>query len=197
MKTLRLVAVIAAAGLMMAGCANGTPDTDAPVSAPHTAETEAVEPATQDRSPRGALPKELGQPAGLVNNDGTTLAEFVVHEISATADCNPYSDEPVNGQFRTLRMTAATGNDPDGLLPIVSFGFGWEYVGPTGRSVEASTVEAAGCALDVPQQLGPNRNYEFDVIVDIPQDAAGGVLVFSSPAVAEGGWEWQVTDSTA
>lgn len=196
MKTLRLMTAIVAAGLVVAGCANGTPETDAPVTAPPTTETEVAEPATQGASERGALPKELGQTAGIDNNDGSTLTEFVVHEIRATAECNPYADEPANGQFRTVRITAATGDDPDDLLPLVQFGGGWEYVSSTGRSVEASTSEAAMCAYDVPSQLGPNRNYEFDVIIDVPQDSAGGVLVFSSPVVGDGGWEWQLTDGT-
>lgn len=196
-RTSKLVATIVVAGLTVVGCANGPVETGARVSAPPVAETESVEPAPQGRSPRGALPKDLGQPAAIVNNDGSTLAEFIVHEISATADCNPYADEPANGRFRTLRITAATGNDPDQLLPMVLFGAGWEYVGPTGRSVEASTMEAGMCAYDVPQQLGPNRNYEFDVVVDVPQDASGGVLVFSSPVVADGGWEWEIADAAA
>jgi hypothetical protein len=84
---------------------------------------------------------------------------------------------------------ARSGHQPrhQGLI----FGAGWEYVGKTGESLEATTPEAASCSFNAPLGMKPNRSYNFDLVLDVPQDTSGGVIVFDPSR--NGGWEWPLS----
>jgi hypothetical protein len=61
-----------------------------------------------------------------------------------------------------------------------------------GRSLKAFTPAAVTCKLDSPTHLGPNRSYEFTVVLDVP--AAPGALVLN-PLFYDAGWEWAYAGS--
>lgn len=138
----------------------------------------------------GNIPKEFGERAGYAVIDNHTPLDFVVSEPRA-AQCNPYAQKPTNGKFLELPIVATTYDDPNQYLRFMIFGAGWEFVGTDGRSIEASTSAAGSCAFDAPTTLGPNRVYEFRVIVDVPEQ--DGALIFRAPATTAG-WEWKYTN---
>lgn len=139
-----------------------------------------------ERTELGNIAKQYGQTASVLNPTGEPVVEFVAGE-PVTAQCNPFADDPTNGRFIAVPMSVRTYDDPNDTLVFTSLGSPWEFVGTDGRSVEISTPTAAMCAYEVPAQLGPNRTYEFSVVLDVP--AEPGVLVLRSPSDS-GGWEW-------
>jgi len=54
--------------------------------------------------------------------------------------------------------------------------------------LEATTPEAAACSFDPALGMKPNSPYNFDLVLDVPQDIGGGVIVFDPARNA--GWEW-------
>jgi hypothetical protein len=162
-------------------------------SAPRTpngppAPAPPVPPAQADpvRTELGNIAKQYGEVASVVTNDGSTIAEFTVGS-PAPASCNPYAQDPVNGRFIQLPITLRTYDDPTDQLVLLHLGAPWEFVSADGRSREASMTAAVSCTYDAPSQLGPNRTYEFVVVLDVP--AEPGALVLN-PAFDDGGWEW-------
>ncbi|MBN9109942.1 MAG: hypothetical protein J0I34_14295 [Pseudonocardia sp.] len=135
----------------------------------------------------GNLRKEFGERAGYAVVDDRATADFIVSE-PRPPKCNPYAQKSTNGKFVELPIAVTTHDDPDQFLKFLSFGSSWEFVGTDGRSIDASTLAAGSCAFDAPTTFGPNRIYEFRVIVDIPEQ--DGVLIFRPPATTAG-WEWQ------
>ncbi|MGH8964053.1 MAG: hypothetical protein ACRDXB_01810, partial [Actinomycetes bacterium] len=146
--------------------------------------------ADPTRTRLGNLAKAYGEVAGVVGNDGHQIAEFTVG-APTEAPCGPYAQDPVNGRFIRLPISLKTYDDPTDQLPLVGFGT-WEFVGADGLSLEASTSAATSCTYEVPSQLGPNRLYEFAVVLDVP--AAPGALVLNT-IFDGGGWEWSYSGS--
>jgi hypothetical protein len=155
-----------------------------PVAPPPAGQAEPA------RTTLGNIAKAYGDIAGLAGNDGNQIAEFTVGAPSA-ATCNPYAQRPVNGRFIRLPITLKTYDDPTDQLILLNLSGPWEYVSADARSLEASTTAAASCAYEVPSQLGPNRTYEFTVVLDVP--AEPGALVLNT--IYDGGWEWTYTGS--
>lgn len=143
--------------------------------------------AVPERTALGNIAKEYGETATVLGPAGEPVVEFVVGEPGA-AQCNPFAGAPQNGRFVALPMTVRTHDDPNDTLILTSFASPWEFVRADGRSVEASTMAAGMCAYQAPSQLGPNRTYEFSIVLDVP--AESGVLVLRS-FVDQGGWEWR------
>jgi hypothetical protein len=155
-----------------------------PVAPPPAGQAEPA------RTQLGNITKAYGEVARLTGNDGNQIAEFTVG-VPTAATCNPYAQPPVNGRFIRLPITLKTYDDPTNQLIVLNLSGPWEYVSPDGRSLEASTTAAASCAYEVPPQLGPNRTYEFAVVLDVP--AEPGALVLNT--IYDGGWEWTYTGS--
>jgi hypothetical protein len=66
-------------------------------------------------------------------------------------------------------------------------------VSSDGRSSKPGTAAAAMCRSDRsgrPTQLGPNRTYDFDVVLDVPTAAGSLVLNASWSNNGADGWEW-------
>lgn len=186
------VAAVATLGGLFVTAPSST--STAPSTSPPTASgtnNSAVQSTTTDRAltTLGNLRKEFGERSGYAVVDDRAAADFVISE-PRPAKCNPYAQNSRNGTFVELSIAVTTYDDPDQYLKALSFGSHWEFVGTDGRSVEASTSAAATCAYDSPPSLGPNRIYEFRIVVDLPE--RDGVLIFAPPA-ATAGWEWQYT----
>jgi hypothetical protein len=148
------------------------------------------------RTELGNIAKQYGEAASVVADNGSVIAEFTIGD-PAVATCNPYSSEdPVNGRFIRLPVTLKTYDDPTDQLVFLSLGGGsWEYVSADGRSSEAATTAAAMCGYDVPSQLGPNRTYDFGVILDVSSAPGSLVLNASWSNNDAGGWEWAYSGS--
>lgn len=148
---------------------------------------QPLDPSDQpERTELGNIAKRYGEPASVLSPTGEPVVEFVAGE-PGPAQCNAFAGDPENGRFIALPMSVRTYDDPHDILILTTFSSPWEFVGPGGRSVEVSTSAAAMCAYEAPAQLGPNRTYEFSVVLDVP--AEPGVLVLRSLA-DRGGWEW-------
>lgn len=144
----------------------------------------------------GNIAKQYGEVASVLADSGNVIAEFTVGDPTV-ATCNPYaSEDPVNGRFIRLPITLKTYDDPTDQLVLPSFGNGsWEYVSADGRSSEAATTAAAMCGYDVPSQLGPNRTYDFGIILDVPS-APGSLVLNASWSINNAdGWEWAYSGS--
>jgi hypothetical protein len=166
--------------------ATGSPVLQPP--APRPVDEPSEEP---QRTKLGNIAKQYGEVASFGPNLGAPVVEFVVDEPQA-AQCNRFAQEPTNGKFVELPIRVTTRDDPENMLVLMTFAAGWEYVGSNGRSVEASTSAAASCGYDAPSQLGPNRTYEFRIVLDVPPEP--GVLVLDA-VTAQGGWEWAYDSS--
>lgn len=142
-----------------------------------------VDPA---RTELGNVAKRYGEVAQLAGVDGSLIAEFTIG-TPTTATCGSFAQDPVNHRFIRLPVSLKTYDDPTDQLVLLHLGGPWEYVSADGRSLEISTSPASTCAYDVPPQLGPNRTYEFEVVLDVP--AEPGALVFNV-IFDDGGWEW-------
>lgn len=157
----------------------------APVPPPPVEQAEPVQTAL------GNIAKQYGEVASVVGKNGDVIAEFTIGDPTAPT-CNPYSPEdPVNGRFIRLPVTLKTYDDPTDQLVLLSFGgSAWEFVSTDGRSTEVATTAASMCAYDIPSQLGPNRTYDFGIVLDVP--SAPGSLVLNTSWSADGadGWEW-------
>ncbi|OZM83507.1 hypothetical protein [Pseudonocardia sp. MH-G8] len=143
------------------------------------------------RTELGNIAKRYGELARLIGDDGNLIAEFTLG-TPTPATCNPYAQEPDNGRFIRLPISLKTYDDPTDQLVLLNLGSPWEYVSTDNRSLEASTSAAGSCAYDVPAPLGPNRNYDFEVVLDVP--AAPGALVLNA-LFDDGGWEWSYPGS--
>jgi hypothetical protein len=139
-----------------------------------------------ERTNLGNIAKRYGEAASVLGPAGEPVVEFVAGE-PGPAECNMFAGDPANGRFIALPMSVRTYDDPNDILVLTTFSSPWEFVGADGRSVEVSTPAAATCAYEAPAQLGPNRTYEFSVVLDVP--AEPGVLVLRS-LTDRGGWEW-------
>ncbi len=149
-------------------------------------------PADPARTELGNVAKRYGEAAQLVGLDGSLIAEFTIGNPTAATCGSSYAQDPVNDRFIRLPISLKTYDDPTDQLILLPLGGPWEYVSADGRSLEASTSAASTCAYDVPPQLGPNRTYEFDVVLDVP--AAPGALVLDV-IFDDGGWEWAYVGS--
>jgi hypothetical protein len=144
------------------------------------------------RTELGNIAKQYGEAASVVGNDGAPIAEFTIGS-PAPASCNPYAQDPINSRFIRLPVALKTFDDPTDQLLLLHLAAPWEYVRADGRSLEASTTAAGTCSYDAPMQLGPNRTYEFSVVLDVPDGP--GTLVLTPPAFDDGGWEWAYAGS--
>jgi hypothetical protein len=141
-----------------------------------------------ERTKLGNVAKGFGETAAISSPAaGTTVLELIVGE-PAPAQCrSSFAPEPENGNYISLPISVRTYDDPNNTLVFASFASRWEFVAADGRSFEASTTGPAICGYEAPTRLGPNRTYEFSVVLDVP--ARAGALVL--PSIADnGGWEW-------
>ncbi|WP_141566595.1 DUF4175 domain-containing protein [Pseudonocardia sp. N23] len=187
------VAALATLGALFVAAptsASTTPKSPSPAASSAERPTGSSTTSDQKLTPLGNVPKKFGETASYgVVGDHSPL-DFIVSEPRA-AKCNSFASQPANGKFVELPIVATTHDDPEKRLTFVPFGAGWEFVGSDGRSVKASTTAAASCSYDAPSTLGPNRVYEFRVVVDVPEQ--DGALIYRAVATTAG-WEWALTN---
>ena len=146
---------------------------------------------TQVATDRGSLPTTFGQHAAVTSPGMQDVVLDFVLTGPGKPKCNVGALDPKNGKYITVKISAKSAADPQNVLQGLIFGAGWEYVGKTGESLEATTPEAASCSFDAPLGMKPNRSYNFDLVLDVPQNTGGGVIVFDPNR--NGGWEWPLS----
>ena len=168
------------------------------VSVAAAAPSPKATPADQPRSSRGALLKQVGEPAGIRMDEGSDewALSFTVTGIEVDPVCTgPYPEPAENGHLVAISIEAATGPEPgfsEVLYNGVSFGSqDWKVIASNGTTVNNNTsVATYGCfppAEILPNSIGAAEKVSGKILLDVPDPA--GTLVLSS--YGENGWEYE------
>jgi hypothetical protein len=93
--------------------------------------------------------------------------------------------DPKDGKYITVKISAKSAADPQSILQGLIFGAGWGFVSKTG-SRWMRLLPKRRPAASTPVGMKPNRSYNFDLVLDVPQETSGGVIVFDPGR--SGGW---------
>lgn len=147
------------------------------------------------------LLRDVGQVAGLADDDGEPLVELVVTSIETAQTCPSRVDEqfdPVNGHFLVVEVTAAMAeaagaeaeNPDDVFLPVAADFF--TVLGPDGTEQPGTLTEASWSCYTLEELVAPSLlPGETDsgyVVLDVA--AASGTLVYD-PSGTGTGWAWE------
>lgn len=204
-----LTASLSLAVVLLSGC---TGDGNGAISDTPTAtedvSTETIAPADitegkdwgdrQTQGPRGTLIKEVGEWAGLRDDEGQALAVFRITQIEPGLGCTaPEAHEPVNGQFIGLHLeieTSAelgeTGSRATFTLSPESF----RVVDSSGRESGRLLGEAKECLVReqyLPDAIPAGRTATGIVVLDAPQDVAS-IILDGEAFRTHSGWEWKM-----
>lgn len=149
-------------------------------------------------SERGAVPKKVGETAGLCADETCTdnVLEFTVDKIQVDPTCTePYAPPPDNGHYIALSMTISTTNEfTEDMAYMVDFSpFSFEVVGPDGLTETSDPGYGVYGCLDgsdfLPMGgLAPSSKYVGVVVLDSKYDK--GIIVLRIPGDPTSGWEW-------
>ncbi|GAA3434470.1 hypothetical protein [Kutzneria kofuensis] len=196
-RTLTLLAIgsvfLAACGFPVVGQA--TPH-DASVAPPPTVtSTSATKKITSSLSPRGLIPKAIGQVAAIGDDATNPDLSFTVDAIAVDDKCtSEFARKPQNGHFVVLSMTVKTSVTMDKTLFLIVAPTDFAVVGPDGVTETNLTSTAAfGCLSDreqfPSQPLGAGSVYVGKVVLDSRN--THGILEYRPPMLVDNsGWEW-------
>jgi hypothetical protein len=179
--------------------ANGAGQAAAPPSRPSIEPDDPTsEPLEPRTSPRGAVPKKIGETAGLCVNEACSdsALEFTVDRIQVDPPCTePYAPPPDNGHYIALSMTINTTDEfTEDMDYTVDFSpFSFEAVGPDGVTEASDPGYGVYACLDGADflplgGLAPSSRYVGVVVLDSKYET--GVIVLRMPANPASGWEW-------
>lgn len=169
-------------------------------------ESEELEPSEEDptrdtseseRSPRGNLPKDLGQTASIATDggEGDLLLEFRVTDITVDGECTgEYPQDPQNGKFLIVTLEAETYPELGEQEYVNSWDFNpydFQIIGQDGTRENDSVGTAYSCLSEsdaLPMSIGPGQKVTGKVALDTAYES--GYLVYV-PGLLEAGWEWQ------
>jgi hypothetical protein len=202
--TLRTLAAVTAAGLLLTGCSSpveATTVADGPAlptpSATSAAPSTPVGPA---RSVRGNIPKALGQEAYMMSSTDAkkALVTFTVDSITpdqpCTVDHERYGDGPSNGHFIGVQLRLSTAPEMTSEPYLQSFmvwADDFSFVGSDGITHDnLATSGTRGCLDDSAEftsdPLSPGSAYVGSIVLDVP--VTSGTLIYAPGS--GGGWEW-------
>lgn len=204
--------------VLLAGCSGdqtrdggrelGPPDQDpTPTQAPTTVERE-VEPAADEVEPtdtpadpdpkadptysaRGNVVKEIGEMAGLVNENDEFTFRMRVTEVDPDPDCGADVEEPSNGRLVALNIEAETTDKwhEYDFIQVTMHDFrAWTKDGMRVNDVvgSASSCEVSNRMNSDP--FHPNEKASGVIVLDVPEES---VWVAFEP-LGDGGWEFFV-----
>ncbi|NYE95759.1 hypothetical protein FHU41_002009 [Psychromicrobium silvestre] len=182
---------------------SSTRDRQGTDNSPATPQTDFKLPASSGTvSPNadGLLQKKLGELAGVVSKDDSTvrLVNFVVASIKVDYHCEvPGEVKPANGHFIAVELwietTAALSNSKDPYFGVSAKDF--DLQGPDGKKVTASldTRSAHACldnGLGLPAKIAPSQKIKGLLVLDSP--VTSGALILSQKNTDGPGWIWQL-----
>jgi hypothetical protein len=139
---------------LLAGCGSPatTPTIDVLKAPAEPAPAAPVAPA-DDRSERGNVVKQLGEPAAFGPTQDQLVVKFVVDKITVGAKCTePYAQAPERGTFLKVDLRAET----EPTLPTDGFYMisGWDFatVGADGITESSLVTGPAAVCLDADEQ---------------------------------------------
>lgn len=152
----------------------------------------------QTHGPRGTLLKEVGQWAGLRDDEGMTLAVFRISQIEPGIECTALeAHEPVNGQFIGLHLEIETSAELGETGSRATFTLSPEHfrvVDSSGRESGRLLGEAKECLAReqyLPDAIPAGTTATGIVVLDAPRDVAS-IVLDGEPFRTHSGWEWEV-----
>lgn len=195
------VALLAAATVTACGSApTAAPTLDVPkaeVAGPAAAPAPSVAPKPANLSPRGNVPKKLGEVAAFGPTQDQLVVKFAIDKITVDPKCTgQFVDKPQNGHFLRLDVRAETDpNMPTNGYMYSINPFEFSTVGDDGITesslMTASTMGCVDTADLLPSgAFSPGSKYRGALILDTKNPS--GVLVLRPSFMGtNGGWEWE------
>jgi hypothetical protein len=162
---------------------------------PTDEETDFGEAVTSDR---GNLVKEIGQVAGVMNEDtGDIMVEFTPTDVETDFSCNnDWSEPSENGQYVAFTFEVETfpalSDDEDpfyGTFGINEFNLtAFSNDGERQNDITGNSWMCLDESESLPADIGPGQKAEGKVVIDTALES--GILVFS-PLFDGTGWEWK------
>lgn len=191
-----MAAAAIAALIALGGCSTQTEAKAPEVEAAGAGASQSPSPKARDkdRSERGNLIKEFGQGAGLSNEDGDQVVDFVVNSITPVTCTGEFATAPVNGNMLALDVSIKTYPElADDPYPIFTLSpYQMKVIAPNGTTSNADLASPAtySCLPDgelIPSAgLGPAENVTGKILID--SEVPSGTLVISAGPGA--GWEY-------
>ena len=186
--------LLAACGSPIVGQA-GTPHAASVAPPPTITATSTTKKITSSLSPRGLIPKTLGQVAAIGDDPTNPDLSFTVDAITTDGGCtSQFAEKSENGNFIVLSMTVKTSVTMDKTLFFMVNAHDFATVGPDGvTETNVATAGAYSCLTDreqfPSQPLGAGSQYVGKVVLDSRN--AHGILEYRPPMlVGNSGWEW-------
>lgn len=145
---------------------------------------------------RGNLVKQIGESAGVRDENGEYLVTFVVNSISTDVVCAEPSASPAeNGLFAVLDVSVETSPNMLNSELIEYFSMdatSFTAIGPDGTTSNASPFTAATLfCLDesevLPSSIGPGEKARGKVLLDLQNPS--GTLIYED-FWTDSRWEW-------
>lgn len=186
-----------------AGSSTDAPESEDPTSEPEEASSVSEEPATDgpaasepEISPRGTLVKEIGEIAGLRDNNGNDIMTFTLTRIEPDYTCtSPFAEPSLNGNFIALTFDVQTtpaladwinnGGMPPDFNPHY-----FRVIDVDGTRENDSVGNGIYCPSDselLPATIGPAETISGKIVLD--SKYSEGIIIYSPPADGLG-WEW-------
>lgn len=176
--------------------------------------THEGERSPEELTARGHLPKQIGEPAFVLDTDGRNIITITLLGIEHDVRCtNPEAAPPLNDTFLGFHFKVeATGSNPindtwDPVMERSGFGTGinmWEkfftLVDSTGASHNNPVSSNGGACLDkssenyLPASMHPqqdSRIYEGMLVIDASSVNPTG-LIYHPAGSDRPGWEWEL-----
>lgn len=207
-RTLGVTAIVLGV-LAGAGC-TGAPATDTgktPDPAPVATVDPSVDVVAEDEEPaeseaeygaqvfssRGNLVKEIGQLAGVTDEDDVTLARFVVTDIVLDPTCDrEWADKPENGHYLALHLNVETTPElADADYPEIWISeYDWQVFDADGKRLNDPQGNAYTCFSDgktLPSSIGPGQSVSGYIVLDVASTSGFAMFAMGGSPI---GWEW-------
>lgn len=147
--------------------------------------------AVPSLTPRGNIPKELGELAGFGSADTPDQNTFTIEEILVDPPCTTGGGRQDGEHTILLDVTVRTGVDKkraEMLGRILTPGF-FAAIGPAGTEHDAWPGECTDPTDALRDDFAPNSEYSGTVELRIP--VRSGTLILNGVMTNAAGWEWR------
>lgn len=200
-STPRLLSLLTLPVILLTGCGvpivgqAGAPHEASVAPPPTVTATSTTKKATSSLSPRGLIPKTVGQVAAIGDDAANPDLSFTVDAITVDGKCtSQFAENPENGHFVVLSMTVKTSVTMAKSLFFVVSPADFAIVGADGvTETNLTTAGSFGCLSDreqfPSQQFAAGSQYVGKVVLDSKN--THGILEFRPPMLIDNsGWEW-------
>jgi len=202
MRKLSLPLLVAVAAAVLAGCGSRDPAADVGGSLAQPSPTTSPPAlAAPETTPRGTIPKQIGELAGYGPACTGPITEcevrFVIDEITVDPECSrQYAMASENGHLVAVRFNVETSPTFDPMMiPFAPNAYSLSIQGPDGFTDAGLSTDAAYVCMTEQEMLPPGdfapaSRYVGTVVLDSKYDR--GILMFRPEGGGFGGWEWQI-----